>query len=104
APELLPNVVASEAAKTDMTIGLFTNFSACVSGARALERGNVTSPILGLFLCLSEEVKEELGDYAEWTYVSEFTNPSVPGEPMTDGYLEAMKAYAPSGTNTSGNA
>ncbi len=102
-PDLLPNVIASGATHTDMTIMLTVSPSSCIAGAKALKQANDTKPTIGLFLCISPPVKQGLGDYAPWTYVDTATDVDYPIDPATQGYLAAMMAYAP-GTNIGGNA
>ncbi len=104
APDLLPTVIASGAAHTDMTIALVVNPQACISAAKALKQANVTKPIVGLFLCISPQVKQGLGDYPKWTFVDTATNVEFSTDPATKGYLATMKAYAPAGANVGGNA
>lgn len=103
-PDMLPNVVASGASRTDMTIMLTVSPSSCIAGAKALKQANVTKPIVGLFLCIGPAVKQGLGDFPAWTYVSAVTNVDAPTDAATTGYLQVMKAYAPGNANVGGNA
>jgi branched-chain amino acid transport system substrate-binding protein len=103
-PDMLPSVIASGAAKTDVTVTLFPSPPTCIAGAKALQQANVTKPILALNLCIAAPVKEAVGDYPKWTYVSLNTNPDVPGDAPTDAYVEVMKAYAPENANLGGFA
>jgi branched-chain amino acid transport system substrate-binding protein len=103
-PNILPNVIASGAGKTDVTVTLFPSPPTCIAGAKALQQANVTKPILALNLCIAAPVKQAVGDYPKWTYVSLNTNPSVPGDAATDAYVQVMKAYAPANANTGGFA
>ena len=105
APDILPVVEASGATKADTTIALLPSPPTCISGAKALAQAGVSKPILGLALCIAAPVKQAVGDYPKWTYVSINTNPALTGaDAATDGYLDVMKAYAPSGANTGGFA
>ncbi len=103
-PDLLPNVVASGASHTDMTIMLTVNPPSCIAGAKAVKQANLTKPVIGLFLCISPPVKQGLGDYPKWTYVDAATNVDAPTDAVTKAYLAVMKAYAPPSTNVGGNA
>ena len=103
-PDLLPNLVASGAAHTDMTIMLTVSVPSCIAGQKALKQANVTKPVIGLFLCISPQVKQGLGDYPNWTYVDAATNVDHPTDAATQDYLAAMQAYAPAGSNVGGNA
>lgn len=103
-PDLLPNVVASGASRTDMTIMLTVNPPSCIAGAKAVKQANLTKPVIGLFLCISPPVKQGLGDYPQWTYVDAATNVDAPTDQATQAYLAVMKAYAPPSTNVGGQA
>lgn len=102
-PDLLPNVVASGASHTDLTVMLTVNPPSCIAGAKAVKQANVTKPVIGLFLCISPPVKQGLGDFPQWTYVDAATNVDAPTDPATKAYLAAMNAYAPK-ANVGGNA
>jgi branched-chain amino acid transport system substrate-binding protein len=103
-PDMFPSVIASGAGKTDVTVTLFPSPPTCIAGGKALRQANVTKPILALNLCIAAPVKQALGDYPKWTYVSLNTNPDVPGDPATDAYVQVMKAYAPANANLGGFA
>lgn len=103
-PAILPSVIASGAGKTDITVTLFPSPPTCIAGAKALQQANVTKPILSLNLCIAAPVKQAVGDYPKWTYVSLNTNPEVAGDAATDAYVQVMKAYAPANANTGGFA
>ena len=104
-PDMLPALVASGASHTDMTIALLVAPSACIAGSKAFQGGNITKPIIALQTCISQPVKQALGDYPKWTYISDATNPADPaGDPATTSYLQVMSAYAPSGAITGGSA
>jgi branched-chain amino acid transport system substrate-binding protein len=103
-PAILPSVIASGAGKTDVTVTLFPSPPTCIAGAKALQQANVTKPILALNLCIAAPVKQAVGDYPKWTYVSLNTNSEVPGDAATDAYVQVMKAYAPANANNGGFA
>lgn len=103
-PAILPSVIASGAGKTDVTVTLFPSPPTCIAGGKALQQANVTKPILALNLCIAAPVKQALGDYPKWTYVSLNTNPDVPGDPATDAYVKVMHAYAAANANLGGFA
>jgi branched-chain amino acid transport system substrate-binding protein len=102
--DMLPAVVASGATHTDMTLALFVQPSTCIAGAKALQQANVTAPIVGLQLCIAPPVKQALGDYPKWTYISDATNPLEPEDTATRGYLAAMQAFAGKSANIGGQA
>jgi branched-chain amino acid transport system substrate-binding protein len=103
-PDILPSVIASGAGKTDVTVTLFPSPPTCIAGGKALQQANVTKPILALNLCIAAPVKQALGDYPKWTFVSLNTNPDVPGDAATDAYVNVMKAYAHANANIGGFA
>ncbi len=105
APDILPVVEASGAPRADTTIALLPSPPTCIAGAKAIAQANVTKPVLALAQCIAAPVKQAVGDYPKWTYISVSTNPAVTGvDGATDGYLAAMKAYAPSSASTGGFA
>lgn len=103
-PDLLPALVASGASRTDMTIMLTVTPSSCIAGAKALKQAHIVKPTIGLFLCISPQVKQGLGDYPAWTYVDAGTNVDNATDPATQAYLATMKSYAPADANVGGNA
>lgn len=105
ATDMLPVVQASGAPQADATIGILPSPPTCIAGAKALQQAGIAKPVLGLSLCIADPVKDALGDYPEWTYVSISTNPALAGDdPMTDAYVSVMEAYAPEDANTGGFA
>ena len=102
APDMLPSVIASGAGKTDVTITLFPSPPSCIAGAKALQQANVTKPTVGLSACIAEPVRQALGDYPKMTYIALSTNPSIPGDPPTDAYVQVMKNYAGAKANVGG--
>jgi branched-chain amino acid transport system substrate-binding protein len=103
-PDIFPSVIASKAGKTDVTVTLFPSPPTCIAGGKALQRANISKPVLALNLCIAAPVKQALGDYPKWTYVSLNTNPEVPGDAATDAYVQVMKAYAGDNSNIGGFA
>ena len=104
-PDILPVVQASGATKADATVALLPSPPTCIAGAKAFEQAGVTKPILALSQCIAAPVKQAVGDYPKWTYISVSTNPALLGvDAATDGYDEVMKAYAPKNANTGGFA
>jgi branched-chain amino acid transport system substrate-binding protein len=102
--DILPVVQASGAASADVTVTLLPSPPTCIAGAKAIAQLNLTTPVLSLAQCIAEPVKQALGDYPKWTYVSISTNYALPSDPATAGYVQVMKAYAPSGANAGGFA
>ncbi|WP_457840910.1 hypothetical protein, partial [Staphylococcus aureus] len=92
---ILPVVEASGATTADVTIGLLPSPPTCIAGAKAIQQANVTKPVLALSQCIAAPVKQAVGDYPKWTYISVSTNPVPGGDAATQGYLDVMKAYAP---------
>jgi branched-chain amino acid transport system substrate-binding protein len=102
--DILPVVQASGAPSADVTIALLPSPPTCIAGAKALQQANITKPVLALAQCIAQPVKAAVGDYPKWTYISVSTNPVPGGDQATQGYLDVMKAYAPSGANDGGFA
>jgi len=101
-PDLLPNVEASGATSSDVTLTLFPTTSQCIAGGKALKQANVTKPVISLGNCIAPAVKAAVGDYPKWTYVGINTSPYIGGDPAVDDYVDVMKAYAPAGANLGG--
>jgi branched-chain amino acid transport system substrate-binding protein len=104
-PDLLAPVNAAGAGQTDVIVTLFPSPPTCIAGAKALQQASAGKPVLALNLCIAAPVKQAVGDYPKWTYVSLNTNPEIKGaDPATDGYAAVMKAYAPANANLGGFA
>jgi branched-chain amino acid transport system substrate-binding protein len=104
-PDLLAPVNAAGAGQTDVIVTLFPSPPTCIAGAKALQQASAGKPVLALNLCIAEPVKQAVGDYPKWTYVSLNTNPEIKGaDAATDGYAAVMKAYAPAKANLGGFA
>ena len=104
ATDILPVVQASGASTADVTVTLLPSPPTCIAGAKAIAQANITKPVLSLAQCIAAPVKQALGDYPKWTYVSISTNPALPSDPATSGYVKVMGAYAPANANTGGFA
>jgi branched-chain amino acid transport system substrate-binding protein len=86
-------------------VTLFPSPPTCIAGAKALQQASAGKPVLALNLCIAAPVKQAVGDYPKWTYVSLNTNPEIKGaDPATDAYAAIMKAYAPANANIGGFA
>jgi branched-chain amino acid transport system substrate-binding protein len=104
-PDLLAPVNAAGAGQTDVIVTLFPSPPTCIAGAKALQQASAGKPVLALNLCIAAPVKQAVGDYPKWTYVSLNTNPEIKGaDPATDAYSAVMKAYAPAKANLGGFA
>ena len=103
-PDLLPVVQASGAPRADVTIALTPSPPTCIAGAKALQQAGVTKPILGLNLCVAGPVKQAVGDYPKWTYISVTELPVRGQSKAVDGFLDVMNAYAGPNANTGGFA
>lgn len=104
-PDLLAPVNAAGAGQTDVIVTLFPSPPTCIAGAKALQQASAGKPVLALNLCIAAPVKQAVGDYPKWTYVSLNTNPEIKGaDPATDAYSAIMKAYAPANANLGGFA
>jgi branched-chain amino acid transport system substrate-binding protein len=104
-PDLLAPVNAAGAGQTDVIVTLFPSPPTCIAGAKALQQASAGKPVLALNLCIAAPVKQAVGDYPKWTYVSLNTNPEIKGaDPATDAYTATMKAYAPANANLGGFA
>jgi branched-chain amino acid transport system substrate-binding protein len=104
AADILPVVQASGATTADVVVTLLPSPPTCIAGAKAIAQAGITKPVLSLAQCIAEPVKQALGDYPKWTYVSISTNPALPSDPATAGYVKVMKAYAPKSANLGGFA
>jgi branched-chain amino acid transport system substrate-binding protein len=104
ATDILPVVQASGAPTADVTVTLLPSPPTCIAGAKAIAQANITKPVLALAQCIAAPVKQALGDFPKWTYVSISTNYALPSDPATAGYVQVMNAYAPSGANAGGFA
>ena len=95
-PDMLPAVLSAGSSRTDLTIALLIAPSSCIAGYKAMQQAHITKPIIALQTCITGQVKQSLGDFPTWTYLSDASNPATTGDPATDDYLQVMKAYAPS--------
>jgi branched-chain amino acid transport system substrate-binding protein len=99
------DMLAPVTGQTDVIVTLFPSPPTCIAGAKALQQASAGKPVLALNLCIAEPVKQAVGDYPKWTYVSLNTNPEIKGaDAATDGYTAVMKAYAPAKANLGGFA
>jgi branched-chain amino acid transport system substrate-binding protein len=106
ATDLTTALTAAKASSTDATFGAFITSSECISGAKALQQLAITKPVLvNASACYVPQLKEALGDYPKWDYVTPII---IPGTPDTSGqsqaFLQMMAAYAPKGAVTGGFA
>jgi branched-chain amino acid transport system substrate-binding protein len=100
-PDILPSVIAAKSRSTDVTWTFFAVPSACIAGAKAFQRANVTKPIMTLGTCLATPVKEGLGDYPKWLYANLVEYPAAPNpDSAVQGYLQVMRHYAGANANT----
>jgi branched-chain amino acid transport system substrate-binding protein len=104
AADILPVVQASGATSADVVVTLLPSPPTCIAGAKAIAQAGITKPVLSLAQCIAEPVKQALGDLPKWTYVSISTNPALPTDSATAGYVQVMKAYAPKNANLGGFA
>ena len=101
APDLLPSVIASRAASTDVTMTLIGVPPACIAAAKAFQHANVTKPIISLGDCVATPVKTALGDYPKWLYANILENPAAPNpDAAVKGFLAVMTHYAGASANT----
>jgi hypothetical protein len=86
--DLTTALTAAKASSTDATFGGFITSSECISGAKALQQLSITKPVLvNASACYVPQVKEALGDYPKWDYVSPII---ISGTPDASGQSQAF--------------
>ncbi|MPQ97431.1 ABC transporter substrate-binding protein [Modestobacter sp. I12A-02628] len=102
--DLTGPLTAAGAASAD-AISFFSSGPACLQMAQAQRQLAIQAPIISVSLCLDPSVKEQLGDFPEWSFGSSTANPYVDGaDPQINLYRSVMAEKAPAGTNLAGFA
>jgi len=95
ATDLLPTVVAGEAASSDVVIGLVFG-PQCASLDKALEQGGAQDVrVVTIGVCYDKSVKEANGDYPEWDYAFPSEAEVDPSSANVKEYLAGLAQYAP---------
>jgi branched-chain amino acid transport system substrate-binding protein len=103
ASSFLAPAASAGVGKTDIVIALLPSPSSCIAAAKAFKTVAPTTPVLALGACLAAPVKDQLGDYPQWSYLSVFENPYLAeGNPTVGAYDAVMAAYAGADANFGG--
>ncbi|MER5491507.1 ABC transporter substrate-binding protein [Streptomyces sp. NPDC002490] len=67
---------------------------ACIGVAKAVKQMAISKPVIGGFTCVSEAVRDGLGDFAPWTYIYTYENTALPeASPAVSAYRTTMEKH-----------
>jgi len=92
--DYVPSITASGAQKADMVLPLVVAPGQCLALAKALQQVPVTAPVVTFNSCLGRTVKDGLGDYPQWTFMSPTVNgDSTDQAPDTAAQIKAYQEW-----------
>lgn len=94
--DLQQPLTASGAAGADLLIPVVTDASQCVNIQNALQQLAISTQVLTLAGCLSQDVRAKLGDYPRWNYMTFNISAEAGGADDTTAWqLRAFKEWFP---------
>lgn len=101
----LTGPLVASGAQTSQVIQFLSAGPACLQMAQAQQQLGLGATIISSSLCLDPSVKQQLGDYASWTFGTSYPNVYVDGsDPQVNLYRKVMIDAAGADTNVGGFA
>lgn len=80
--------------KPDAISPIIVSTSGCVAAAKAVQTVGATTPVLGSGLCATQDIKDALGDFPEWSFEATVLSLFAPDDTgQVDFYRAVMNKY-----------